>query len=202
MNFQQTKTREDRVLSDEDPPDLLADLSPPAGAPPAHPARPPARARARGRLTIEVICKDHRWTRCEESQARIAAQEALKAAAHKRSGEMAGEMVIVLADDVFVQDLNARFRGIDRPTNVLAFRAGAPELGDVIIARDTLYREAGDKNITAHAHLAHLTVHGTLHLLGFDHDDDQNASIMEELEISILAKLELANPYHLDEEEF
>ena len=192
MNFQQTKTREDRVLSDEDPPDLLADLSPP----PAHPAG------AWARLTIEVIRKDHRWTAGEESQARRAAQYALEAADYKNLGKNLGEMAIVLADDVFVQDLNARFRGIDRPTNVLAFRAGASALGDVIIARDTLYREAGDKNITAHAHLAHLTVHGTLHLLGFDHDDDQNASIMEELEISILAKLGLASPYHLDEEEF
>ena len=113
---------------------------------------------------------------------------------------MAGEMAIVLADDVFVQDLNARFRGVDRPTNVLAFSAQAPELGDVIIARDTLYREAEEKNITAHAHLAHLTVHGTLHLLGFDHEEDQNALIMEELEISILAKLGLPSPYHLEEE--
>ena len=188
MNFQQTKTREDRVLSDEDPPDLLADLS-------------PSRT-ARARFTIDVIRKDHRWTAGEESQARRAAQYALEAADYKNLGKNLGEMAIVLADDVFVQDLNARFRGVDRPTNVLAFRAGAPELGDVIIARDTLYREAGDKNITAHAHLAHLTVHGTLHLLGFDHDDDQNASIMEELEISILAKLGLASPYHLDEEEF
>ena len=178
MNFQQTKTREDRVLGDEDPPDLS----------PVHAVR----------LTIEVIRKDHRWTAGEESQARRAAQYALEAADYKNLGEMA----IVLADDALVQTLNARFRGVDRPTNVLAFRAGAPELGDVIIARDTLYREAGDKNITAHAHLAHLTVHGTLHLLGFDHDDDQNASIMEELEVSILAKLGLASPYHLDEEDF
>ncbi len=187
MNFQKTEMREESILSDDEPPNLSR----------SEPPSPP-------QLTIDVIRKDARWTQREEAQVRQAAQRAFARAFDDAVSESADscEMALVLADDAFVQDLNARFRDVNRPTNVLAFPAAAPLLGDVIIARDILYREAEDKRISIHAHLAHLTVHGTLHLLGFDHDDDQNADKMESLEIAILAELDIANPYHRDKEGF
>lgn len=106
------------------------------------------------------------------------------------------------------QRFNARYRGIERPTNVLAFpAAGSPvavepaaehELGDLLICWPLVQAEATDQGKTCIAHLAHLTVHGTLHLLGYDHENGADAATMEGLEQRIMRDLEFANPYEAD----
>lgn len=112
------------------------------------------------------------------------------------------EACIALSDDAAVRALNATYRGMDKPTNVLSFPSpeappsdGPAFLGDVVIALETVRREAGEKNITFEDHLQHLAVHGLLHLLGYDHETDGEAQVMERLETEILADLGIADPY-------
>jgi probable rRNA maturation factor len=111
------------------------------------------------------------------------------------------EVTIVLADDAMVQELNLRFRNLNKPTNVLSFPSGSnelavyediPTLGDVVVAFETMKAEA---NSSVSDHLSHLIVHGCLHLLGYDHEDDEAANKMETLEIKILAGLGIKDPY-------
>jgi probable rRNA maturation factor len=109
------------------------------------------------------------------------------------------EVSIVLCDDAFIADLNARWRGIAKPTNVLSFPVDdahdQPALGDIVIAHETVAREASEEGKTTRDHLAHMIVHGFLHLLGFDHEDDADADAMEAVEILALARLGVASPY-------
>lgn len=111
------------------------------------------------------------------------------------------EVSILFADDAFVRDLNARFRGQDKPTNVLSFpaaSAGAPgprPLGDIVLAFETVSREARDAGKPFNHHTAHLLVHGFLHLLGYDHETDADATIMEAREVRILETLDIPDPY-------
>ena len=104
-----------------------------------------------------------------------------------------------------MRDLNARFRDRDRPTNVLSFPAAAmslpgeaPPLGDIVLAFGVCAAEAAAQGKTLADHLAHLTVHGVLHLLGRDHEDEAEAEAMEAEERSILATLGVADPYRAD----
>lgn len=115
------------------------------------------------------------------------------------------ELSIVLADDAAQQQLNRDWRGIDRPTNVLSFPSWRPDapappgapllLGDIVLAFETVAREAEEQQKPIADHLSHLVVHGVLHLLGYDHRTDGEASVMEALETSILASLGVADPY-------
>lgn len=112
---------------------------------------------------------------------------------------------VVFLDDAAVRDLNARFRGQDKPTNVLSFPAVGPAraaglLGDVVLARETVRREADDGGLPFDHHLVHLIMHGLLHLIGHDHDDDAKARLMEGIETRALARLGIADP-HRDREE-
>ncbi len=121
----------------------------------------------------------------------------------------AGEIGVLLADDATVRTLNAAYRGQDRPTNVLSFPtfdplpthppASAPSgsalLGDIVLAADTVQAEAAVAGKPLADHLYHLLVHGTLHLLGFDHQDDAAAVVMESHERAILADLGVPDPY-------
>jgi probable rRNA maturation factor len=111
------------------------------------------------------------------------------------------EISIVLADDAFVRELNRNWRNIDKPTNVLSFPAedgdaqGARLLGDVVLAYETIAREALASGTPMLDHVMHLIIHGTLHLLGFDHENEQEAGEMEALETRLLARLGIADPY-------
>jgi len=111
---------------------------------------------------------------------------------------------VTLADDAEQQHLNRTYRGRDMPTNVLAFPQTAPGslrsevpvlLGDVVLAYETVRREAAEQDKPLANHLRHLVVHGVLHLLGFDHENAAEAAVMETREIKILAGLGVPDPY-------
>ncbi len=116
----------------------------------------------------------------------------------------AAEVSVVLADDAFVRDLNKRYRGLDKPTNVLSFEnkkppRGAPWMaGDIVVAYQTAAREARAQGKSFRAHLAHLIVHGALHLQGYDHPSDRRAAAMERLEGRLMRALGYADPYEAD----
>lgn len=116
------------------------------------------------------------------------------------------ELSVLLADDAAIRELNRDYRGFDKPTNVLSFPAGptpprTPLLGDLALAFETIGREAETDAKPFDHHLTHLVVHGVLHLLGYDHETDDEADAMETLETRILAGLGIADPYApLDED--
>ena len=126
-------------------------------------------------------------------------REAISAAAGALSTE-GGEVSILLIDDSEIARLNRDWRGIDKPTNVLSFPAskvgqGDKLLGDIVIAYETLERESTDESRDFLHHLAHLAVHGFLHLIGFDHETDAQAEEMEGLESRIMMRLNMPDPY-------
>jgi len=132
--------------------------------------------------------------------ARAIARETI-AAAVAESGAPLGEGAeasLRLADDATLRALNARWRGIDKPTNVLSFPAaprGGATLGDIALAYETLAREAEELGVPLADHYRHLVAHGFLHLIGYDHQTDAEAERMEALETRILARLGAADPY-------
>lgn len=116
------------------------------------------------------------------------------------------EVSVCLTNDERVQELNKQYRQKDKPTNVLSFPQddslddkGADEmaimLGDIVLSHDTILKEAKEQKKSFKDHYSHLLVHGCLHLAGYDHDTDEDADEMETLEISILEKLNVNNPY-------
>ncbi len=115
------------------------------------------------------------------------------------------EMTIRIVDEDEIQTLNRDYRAKDKPTNVLSFPAEIPEelglslLGDLIICADIVNEEAKQQGKTQTAHWAHMVIHGTLHLQGYDHIEPNDAEIMEKLEIEILQKLGFPDPYVISE---
>ena len=106
------------------------------------------------------------------------------------------ELSILFTDDAHIRRLNAAYRGKDKPTNVLSFpQAGGPLLGDVILASETVAKEAVLAQKPLKDHIAHLVVHGFLHLLGYDHEADEEAEAMEALERAALKRLGIEDPY-------
>lgn len=151
---------------------------------------------------IDIDVQSPLWDQLPEAEATVRA--AVAAAAEFEPA--AGEMSVILTDDKAVQALNRDWRQMDKPTNVLSFPSTAPKvagvpslLGDVIVAYETLAREAAEEDKPVPHHLAHLVVHGYLHLLGYDHQTDSEADAMEGLERQILARLNIADPYRASE---
>lgn len=143
------------------------------------------------------------WPGWHDRIAEVAAlaERAITAACRADGLDEAAEIGVRLTDDAEVRELNHLWRGLDKPTNVLSFPAGdrVPDgpllLGDLAVAGETVAREAAEQDKTMADHLAHMLVHGTLHLLGHDHEEDDEADAMEALEIRILADLGVADPY-------
>jgi probable rRNA maturation factor len=153
----------------------------------------------------EILVTAECWQR--ESGAEAAIHRAIEAAAAMVDAEVSdAELAIMLTDDDGIRTLNKNWRGIDKPTNVLSFPALQPTgpqddddaprmLGDIAIAYETTRSEADAEHKPFENHLSHLTVHGFLHLLGYDHTTDDEAEIMEGLEREILAQLGVPDPY-------
>jgi probable rRNA maturation factor len=146
---------------------------------------------------VDVIVDSPLWS----SEAEAVVRRAIAASAEAGSSRN-GELAIVLTDNSAIRQLNRQWRGLDEPTNVLSFPAadegqteGERQLGDIVIAYEIAAREAETEKKPLTDHLAHLTVHGFLHLLGYDHETDSEADKMEQLEATILARLGVPDPY-------
>jgi probable rRNA maturation factor len=147
-------------------------------------------------MQIEVQIEDPAWRRLGTKIGEQVRRVAGLAGARAKSKKKQGGLTILLTSDDRVQVLNRNFRSKDKPTNVLSFPAGdVGYLGDIAIAYGVTAGEAEAAGLTLTDHLLHLTVHGVLHLLGYDHERAQDAEIMEALEADILADLDIANPY-------
>lgn len=168
--------------------------------------------------TVDIVAESTLWD--NEPTAETVVRRAIAAAGSAARPDAGGEVSVVLTDDAAIRDLNRTWRNIDKPTNVLSFPVqpvpaqdrrlpsqggressaqaasmGHPLLGDIVIAYETVAREADGEGKRFCDHLAHLAVHGLLHLLGYDHDSDHAADEMERLETRILAQLDVPDPY-------
>jgi probable rRNA maturation factor len=148
--------------------------------------------RKRSLTAVSIVVLDPAWTRVLPRVERLV-RKAVRAATANRKRSL----TVALADDRRVRALNARDRKKDKPTNVLSYPSGERAfLGDVVLARQTVWREAKSQGKTPADHVAHLVVHGTLHLMGYDHETGEaDAQRMEALERRILARLGIADPY-------
>lgn len=156
-------------------------------------------------LFADVVRDAGDWQAIPEAEKLVAAAVAAVARHPEFDGEPAQELCVALSDDASVRKLNAAYRGKDKATNVLSFPAGeradtdgssrARPLGDIVLALETVLAEAAEQEKPVADHFQHLVVHGTLHLLGFDHETEDDAAGMEGLEIEILASLGIGDPY-------
>ena len=154
-------------------------------------------------MTIAIEVEDEAWARLPGLEA--LAVNALKATLAARGvADAETEVFVLFTDDSTIAKMNAEWRGLAEPTNVLSFPApdnlplpaGEPKpLGDIVLASGVIAAEAHDQGKTLHDHCAHLIVHGCLHLLDHNHADEAEAAIMEQLEIDILKGLGISNPY-------
>lgn len=154
-------------------------------------------------IQLEIEAEDERWDSIPDRDALFqrAADAALFVLPEPPAGDVA--VTILLADDAAIRELNQAWRGQDKPTNVLSFPSPpmpdppgeARLIGDVVLAWETVTREAAEEGKFLAAHAAHLVVHGVLHLLGHDHEGDEEAETMERLEVAALARLGIADPY-------
>lgn len=158
----------------------------------------------------EVLVTADCWT--SEGSAETIVHRAIEAAASMVEADTAdAEVAVMLTDDAGIRTLNKNWRGIDKPTNVLSFPALQPErvrddddaprmLGDIAIAYETTRNEADSEHKPFEHHLSHLAVHGFLHLIGYDHENNDDAEVMESLERDILAQLGIPDPYPHDDQ--
>ncbi|MBT2130380.1 rRNA maturation RNase YbeY [Aliiroseovarius lamellibrachiae] len=164
-------------------------------------------------MSVDIVFEDARW---EEVGFEALAEAASRAVLSHLGVDPDAEIAFLACDDTRIAELNAEFRAKGQATNVLSWpsderaaeTAGAHpdaprpdfpdaplELGDIAIAYDTCAREAVDQSKDFSTHVTHLLVHGTLHLLGYDHIDEKDATLMEGLEVEILGKMGISNPY-------
>jgi len=149
-------------------------------------------------LEIDLRVADERWSvlgDCDRLAAHVLGLAASRLGA-------AGEAAVLLTDDAEMHALNKQWRGMDKPTDVLSFPGEGPEipgqaqyLGDIAIGYDTALRDAETMGRPFEGHIAHLLIHGFLHLLGYDHIEAEDAKVMEPLEIELLAQLGWPDPY-------
>jgi probable rRNA maturation factor len=143
-------------------------------------------------LTLEI--EDGRWRRTRSLSARL--KKAVRAALAEAGADEAADLTVLLTTDKRVKALNRDFRGKDKPTNVLSFPSDEDGyLGDIAIAYGVTAKEAKAEGKTVLDHATHLTVHGVLHLAGYDHVTARQAKVMEPMETRILATLGIADPY-------
>jgi probable rRNA maturation factor len=154
-------------------------------------------------VDITIILQNKRWTDALPTYETIVpsiVNETLIIIGRKADNT---EASVVLADDAFLQKYNLGFRGKDHPTNVLSFPADKSmpfadqinNLGDILISLETIEREALEQHKSLEDHFKHMLVHGILHLVGYDHQSDDDADKMESLEITILQTFGVSNPY-------
>lgn len=151
---------------------------------------------------VDLLIEFQGWRKLDGVEHMV--HRAYEACAERIEGIASRELSIALSSDDAVAELNGRYRGKPLPTNVLSFPAfGGPAppdaeplpLGDIIIAYETVMQEARAEDKLVLSHLAHLVVHGILHLVGYDHETDDEAECMENLEREILASLTIPDPY-------
>ena len=151
-------------------------------------------------MPLDLAIENEAWAQVPNLE--LMAEQAVAAALPK--GEQGKIITLLFADDETMQELNKDWRGKDAPTNVLSFPAPKDQpvppgelslLGDIVLGFGTCAREAEEAGKTLTNHTCHLIVHGVLHLLGYDHVDDQEAEKMEAAEIKILSTLNISNPY-------
>jgi probable rRNA maturation factor len=171
----------------------------------AQAAREPAPSERNGgklQLDLDIVEDDGDWSRLQPI-APLVDRVARALASHlNRPGAVTA--TLALSSDRHVRALNLKWRGQDKSTNVLSFPAaplpagpgGIPVfLGDIVLASETLFRESAEAGIEPSHHFQHLVVHGLLHLLGYDHESESEADVMERLEVRILGSLGVADPY-------
>ncbi|MFM8745308.1 MAG: rRNA maturation RNase YbeY [Aestuariivirga sp.] len=154
-------------------------------------------------MNVSIEVEDQAWLDVpglEDLTRQVAGAAVFAAGGHMDRYEIA----VLFTSEASMADINARWRGQNKPTNVLSFPAPADmpvpagearPLGDIVLAHGVITREAAAQGKTLHDHTAHLIVHGVLHLLGHDHDDDAEAQSMERLETVILKGLGISDPY-------
>jgi probable rRNA maturation factor len=140
---------------------------------------------------ITLHIEDPKWRTHRGLQARL--KNAAEAA--RKASKLKGDFTILLTNDKALRALNRAFRGKDKPTNVLSFPSGGGYAGDIAIAHGVTAKEAKAACKRFADHAAHLVVHGVLHLAGHDHERPKDAKVMEPLEVKILARLGIADPY-------
>ena len=153
-------------------------------------------------VAVDILVAGGHWP--PRARLRSFAERAVAAALERACPDLesGAEISILFTDDAEMRGLNNRYRGKDQPTNVLSLPAAppvvgrlGPPLGDIVLAAETIRREADDQGLAFGDHLTHLIVHGFLHLLGYDHEEDAEALVMEGLETAILDDLGIADPY-------
>jgi probable rRNA maturation factor len=147
-------------------------------------------------MTATIIIQNAAWKKAWP-EARVSIRRAIKATLEHQQ-EKPSDIAVVLMDDASIIPLNHSYRGKNKPTNVLSFVSDEDgEMGDIMLAYETIAKEAREQKKSLTEHATHLVVHGVLHLLGYDHENEVEANIMEAHEIAILATLGVANPYQI-----
>ncbi len=154
-------------------------------------------------MLIDITTEFAAWSKIPDLESRIKTAAQVATFGHEQEFKNRAELSILLTSDEAIRQLNSNFRGQDKPTNVLSFTGDKDRdptvptflLGDVVLAYQTIAGEAEQQGKSFDNHVSHLIVHGVLHLLGYDHENDQTAQEMELVEIKILKGIGVENPY-------